>query len=95
MNTAPRKCFKATDAYPASEVTATMASALAIGSILFKDKDLNYSNILLDGALKTFKFANDYKGNYSSWFVDESIIYSSSYWDELIESACLLYLATL
>lgn len=70
MNNAKWKCFKVTDATPGSEVTANMASALAIGSILFKDKDLSYSNKLLDIAIKTFQFAETYKGNYGDYIPD-------------------------
>ena len=68
MSKADRKCFKATDANPATEVTATMASALAIGSILFKDIDLAYSTKLLVAAQDTFSFANSFKGSYHNWF---------------------------
>ena len=44
MSTFNRKCFKVTDIAPGSDAVATMASALAVGSILFKDKDPVYSN---------------------------------------------------
>lgn len=96
MNTKPRKCFKVTDTTPGSEVTANMASALAIGSILFKFKDLNYSNTLLDKAKKMFQFAETYKGNYSDWITEADQNFPSyEYWDELIEAAAILYKATL
>ena len=96
MNTAKRKCFKVTDTKPGSDVTANMASALAIGSILFKEKDLNYSNKLLDIAIKMFKFADDYKAAYINSVPDANANYASyEYWDELIEAAVILYKATL
>lgn len=47
-----------------------MASALGLGSILFKEVDPNYSQMLLEYAEKLFTFGDTYKGKYSDSIQD-------------------------
>ena len=90
-----RKCFKVTNTAPGSDATASMASALAVGSILFKNVNPVYSSKLLDYAKKIYTFAETYLGVYSNQIPSEYTIYpSSDYWDDLAEASGLLYKAT-
>jgi len=76
-----------------SEVAASMAAALASGSIVFKD-DATYSNKLLDKAKKIYKFAQEYKGNNGYTAANGFYTSFSGYNDELAWGAIWLYKAT-
>lgn len=69
-STTTRTCYVLTDQKPGTEVAAGMASALGLGSILFKDEDPNYSSMLLEYAEKLYTFGNTYKGKYSDSIQD-------------------------
>ncbi|XP_059173955.1 endoglucanase 4-like isoform X2 [Physella acuta] len=88
--TMARPCKKVDVAHPGSDVTAGTAAALAVGSLVFKDKgDTAYSTQLLTAAESLYKFANDYKGLYQT-----NTYGSTSYKDELCEAGVWLYRAT-
>ncbi|KAH9505669.1 hypothetical protein Btru_055467 [Bulinus truncatus] len=88
--TMARPCLVASVAHPGSDVAGETAAALALGSIVFKDKgDTAYSNQLLTAAQSLYKFANEHRG------IAQAHTYaSSSYKDELCVAGLWLYRAT-
>ena len=60
MSSYERKCFKVTDTEKGGDAVSSMASSLAGGSILFKDKNPNYANRLLEIAIKMYTYAEAY-----------------------------------
>ena len=95
MSDKKRKCIKATNNAPASDAIGSMASALAIGYLLFKDKDTIYANDLLDIAKKMFTFAETYLGLLGTIVPSEYSYHGSGgLYDQLAEAAGLLYKAT-
>lgn len=72
-----------------------MSAALSSGSILFREKDSIYADWMLETSKKLFKFAVNYRGNYSHSIPDAARKYrSAGYYDDLCEAAALLYMAT-
>ncbi|KAL3861005.1 hypothetical protein ACJMK2_007098 [Sinanodonta woodiana] len=91
----PRPAYKVTKNQPGSDVAGETSAALAAGSIAFRDKDLQYSNTLLNAAKTLYLFADTYRGKYSDAIQDAAQFYSSSgYNDELTLAAVMLYKAT-
>ncbi|KAH6804322.1 glycosyl hydrolase 9B15 [Perilla frutescens var. frutescens] len=88
----PRTLYKITSSSPGSEVAADAAAALAATSILFKQRDSNYSARLLRHAKLLFKFADEYRGSYKG----SCPFYCSysGYQDELLWGAAWLYKAS-
>jgi hypothetical protein len=76
-----------------SEVAGDMASALASGSILFRDDPI-YSATLLDKAKKLYRFAEEYQGNNGYTAANGYYTSYSGYNDELAWGAIWLYKAT-
>ena len=94
--TTSRPCYKVDSTHPGSDVAGEAAAALAASSIVFKEKDKAYSNILLQHAKGLYTFAKKYQGKYSDSIPDAAKYYRSwsGYNDELIWSAAWLYKAT-
>ncbi|KAJ4777040.1 Endoglucanase [Rhynchospora pubera] len=64
MDTA-RTVYNVTADRPGSEVAGETAAALAAASMVFKETDTEYADMLMAGARKAFDFADTYKGAYS------------------------------
>ncbi|KAH3706397.1 endoglucanase A-like [Dreissena polymorpha] len=80
---------------PGSDVAAETASALAIGYLVFKDRDTTYANQLLNTAKNIYDFAYNYRGLYSNYIPDAARTYGSGgYEDELTQAGVWLYRAT-
>ncbi|KAL9668352.1 hypothetical protein QQ045_002732 [Rhodiola kirilowii] len=74
-----------------SDLAGEMSAALAAASIVFKD-DALYSEKLVNGSKKLFKFAREKPGRFS---VGAKPTYNSTnYWDEIMWGGTWLYLAT-
>ncbi|KAL1569940.1 Esterase/lipase/thioesterase [Salvia divinorum] len=96
MDTA-RNVYKVTSQSPGSDVAAETAAALAAASIVFKDGDPFYSNMLLKTAMEVFDFADRYKGAYSDSLgsvVCPFYCSYSGYHDELVWGASWLHRAS-
>lgn len=92
-----RPSYKVDAANPGTEVTAETAAALAASSLVFKESDAAYSNLLIKHSKELFAFADStfYK-KYSQAIPDAHGFYQSfSGWeDELVWAAIWLYKAT-
>ncbi|KAM0934620.1 putative cellulase [Dioscorea sansibarensis] len=64
MDTA-RTVYMVNEAKPGSDIAGETAAALAAASMVFRSLDNEYSETLLQNAVRVFKFADDYKGAYS------------------------------
>ena len=60
---------------PGSDCAGETAAALASASVLFKDTDPDYSNLLLQHARDLFNFADTYRGIYSNSIPDAAKFY--------------------
>ncbi|KAL6502369.1 hypothetical protein OROHE_024647 [Orobanche hederae] len=60
----PRTLYSITSTSPGTEVAAEAAAALAVGSIVFRQVDSNYSATLLRHSKLLFEFADKYRGSY-------------------------------
>ncbi|NJM81018.1 MAG: hypothetical protein HC854_17970, partial [Flavobacterium sp.] len=91
-----RPAYKIDATRPGTELAMETASALAIGSIIFKTEDPAYSATLLTHAKQLYTFGNTYRGKYSDAITDAGNFYRSfsGYQDELIWGALWLYRAT-
>ncbi|XBI48344.1 hypothetical protein VPH35_112109 [Triticum aestivum] len=93
----PRTVYKVDPSHPGSDVAAETAAALAAGSIVFRDADPVYSQRLLDRAMAVFKFADRYRGAYSSSLhaaVCPCYCDFDGYQDELLWAAAWLHKAS-
>lgn len=83
-------------AHPGSELTGETAASMAAASIIFKNDDPAYSNVLLNNAIALYTFAETYKGRYTLSITDAKNYYNSysGYNDELVWGALWLYKAT-
>lgn len=80
---------------PGTDVAAETAAAMAAASLVFKNINTTYSNLLLHHAQKLFTFADTYRGIYSvSIPFVQSFYNSTGYGDELLWAASWLYHAT-
>ncbi|KAL2329368.1 hypothetical protein Fmac_022795 [Flemingia macrophylla] len=61
----PRTAFAVSRDYPASELSAEIAAALAASSIVYRKYHLPYSQRLLKRAIMVFDFADKYRGSYN------------------------------
>ena len=89
--------YKIDEDHPGSDVASQTAAALAAASILFKDDDKNYSDILLKHAIELYDFADNFKGDYCTSVPSMKKYYgvgSDGYYDELAWGALWLYRAT-
>ena len=93
--TEKRPITQVNSSYPGTEVAAETAAALASASLVFKEINLPYSEILLGHAQQLFTFADTYKGSYSVSIPQVGEFYNSSgYGDELLWAGSWLYHAT-
>ncbi|XP_027347965.1 endoglucanase 2-like [Abrus precatorius] len=80
---------------PGTDVAAETAAALASASLVFKEIDFTYSEILLGHAQQLFTFADTYRVSYSVSIPQVGKYYNSSgYGDELLWAGTWLYHAT-
>lgn len=90
-----RPAFKIDPENPGSDLAAETAASLASASIIFRDSDPDYADILLENAIQLYDFADTYRGKYSDSIKDSQTAYASgSYEDELAWGALWLYKAT-
>ncbi|KAI4327722.1 hypothetical protein L6164_020148 [Bauhinia variegata] len=93
--TEERPPIQINSSYPGSEVAAETAAALASASLVFRNINLTYSEILLTHARQLFTFADTYRGSYSVSIPQVQKYYNSSgYGDELLWASTWLYHAT-
>ncbi|PWA41061.1 Glycoside hydrolase, family 9 [Artemisia annua] len=88
-----RTVYKIDKNHPGSDVAGETAAALAAASIVFRTRDPRYSRILLNRAVKVFRFADTYRGAYSdSLFHAVCPFYcdNNGYQDELLWAAAWL-----
>lgn len=92
----PRPAFRIDKENPGSDLAGEAAAALASASILFRDKDPEYSARCLEHAKELFQFADSYRGKYSDSVPDAKTYYQSftGYQDELAWAAAWLFKAT-
>ena len=60
-----RPSFKIDRQNPGSDLAGESAATLAASSIIFREGDPDYSDLLLDNATQLFDFADQYRGKYS------------------------------
>lgn len=91
-----RPVYKLTTQNPGTEPTAEAAAALAAGSIIFRQIDVEYSTALLGHALELFAFADRYRKEYHYSIPEVAKFYKSwsGYNDELCWAAGWLYRAS-
>ncbi|RRT41758.1 hypothetical protein B296_00020864 [Ensete ventricosum] len=78
-----------------TDVAAETAAAMAAASLVFKTRNITYSDLLLQHAEKLFTFADSYRGSYSVSLPQVQNFYNSTgYGDELLWAASWLYHAT-
>ncbi|KAK2355574.1 endoglucanase [Trifolium repens] len=93
--TEKRPLTQVNSSFPGTEVAAETAAALASASLVFKEINLTYSQILLEHAQQLFTFADTYKVSYSVSIPQVGKYYNSSgYEDELLWASSWLYHAT-
>ncbi|XP_008795766.2 endoglucanase 3-like [Phoenix dactylifera] len=93
----PRVAFKIDSSNPGSDVAAETAAALASASLVFKKSDPSYSKLLLNRAIRVFKFADEHRGPYSNGLKNVVCPFYcsySGYQDELLWGAAWLHKAT-
>ncbi|RDX91928.1 Endoglucanase 24, partial [Mucuna pruriens] len=90
-----RPLTQVNSSFPGTEVAAETAAALASASLVFKEIDFTYSEILLRHAQQLFIFADTYRVSYSVSIPQVRKYYNSSgYGDELLWAGTWLYHAT-
>lgn len=91
-----RPSFKVDSSRPGSEVAAEAAAALAAASIVFRERDPAYHDILVYHAIQLFHFADTHRGSYSDSVLAAASFYKSysGYGDELLWAAAWLHRAT-
>ena len=89
--------YKIDTEHPGSDIAGEISATFAAASILFKDDDINYSNILLQHAIDLYDFADTYRGDYCTSVPLMKYFYGvneDGYYDELAWGALWLYRAT-
>ncbi len=91
-----RPSYKIDTANPGSDLASETAAALSAASIVFKNDDPAYSDLLLRHAKELYAFADEYRGEYSNSIQNAAAFYRSwsGFRDELIWGASWLYRAT-
>jgi len=93
--TMSRPAFRINPTRPGSDLAGETAAALAAASIVFRNVNSTYSNILLTRARQLFDFANRHRGRYSDSITEARNFYPSwDFRDELVWAAAWLYRAT-
>ncbi|KAI3744417.1 hypothetical protein L1987_57497 [Smallanthus sonchifolius] len=92
-----RTVYKIDRNHPGSDVAGETAAALAAASIVFRSRDPTYSRILLNRAVKVFRFADTYRGAYSNYLHSAVCPFycdNNGYQDELLWAAAWLHKAS-
>ncbi|CAG2224740.1 E3.2.1.4 [Mytilus edulis] len=90
-----RPAYKIHPGAPGSDAAGNTVAALAIGAVVFKEKDAGYSAKLLEAAKSLYEFAKSNPGIYSNSVPQAKAFYGSSgFKDEMCEAAAELYKAT-
>ncbi|XP_070565348.1 endoglucanase 4-like [Ptychodera flava] len=93
--TMARPAYKVDEHHPGSDVVGATAAAMAAASIIFKDYDADYAEILVEEAMSLYQFAINICGRYSDSVPEAKLIYASRKWgDEVTWAAMWLYKAT-
>uniref|UniRef100_A0A7M5TR51 Endoglucanase n=1 Tax=Clytia hemisphaerica TaxID=252671 RepID=A0A7M5TR51_9CNID len=81
---------------PGSDLAGETAAALAASSLVFKEVDADYSDVLLQHAKELYSFAMDFRGLYHESIPDATEFYKShnGYKDELAWASLWLFRAT-
>ena len=81
---------------PGTEVATEAAAALASASIVFRESDPAYADLLVQHATQLYDFGDQYRGKYSDSVTDAATFYNSfsGYEDELVWGAVWMYRAT-
>jgi endoglucanase len=80
---------------PGSDLAGEASAALSAASIMFREEDSTYSDLLLEHARDLFDFAIEYEGKYSDSITDAAGFYASGgYHDEQLWAALWLFRAT-
>lgn len=93
--TMSRPAYKIDTGSPGSDLAAETAAAMAAGSIVFRNSNQTYADILRNHAKELYRFAEQFPKKYSDSITDAASYYSSSgYNDELVWGAAWLYKST-
>jgi len=94
--TMKRPSFKIDAQNPGSDLAGETAAAMAATSIVFRDTDSDYADILVSHAKDLFNFADKYRRTYDQSITNAANFYRSysGYKDELVWAAIWLYKAT-
>jgi hypothetical protein len=91
----PRPTFKLTKDKPGSDLTGSVTATLALTSIIYRDINKTYSDLLLRHARELFDFTENYRGLWSDSIPSVKPFYTSSHhWDEEILAGLAMYWAT-
>lgn len=95
FGTEPRPTFKLTKDKPGSDLTGSVTATLAFTSIIYKDINKTYSDLLLRHARELFDFTENFQGLWSDSIPSVKPFYTSSHhWDEEILAGLAMYWAT-
>jgi len=91
-----RRLYKIDQNNPGTELAAETSAALSAASVLFKDEDPAYSDLLISHAEELYQFADLYRKNYHHSVPGVSSYYKSwsGFNDELLWGLAWLYKAT-
>ncbi|XP_070565336.1 endoglucanase A-like isoform X2 [Ptychodera flava] len=93
--TMARPAYKLNETLPGTDCVGSTVAALAAASIAFKDRDANYSALLLQEARELYTFAYDFRGNYGNSIPEAATVYAStSFGDDITWAAMWMYHAT-
>ncbi|XP_070565202.1 endoglucanase E-4-like [Ptychodera flava] len=94
--TMERPAYQVNTSVPGSDVAGDTSAALAAASIVFRDHDPDYADLLLNESRVLFDFADNYRGYFRECLPDGKGIYvsGSNYHDEIAWAAIWLYKAT-
>ena len=70
-----RPSYKITSSAPGSDLAGETAAALAAASMVFRDSDPSYADLLLSHASQLYQFANQYRGMYHDSITDAAQFY--------------------
>ncbi|XP_020096917.1 endoglucanase 19-like [Ananas comosus] len=94
--TTSRQAYRIDAEHPGSDLAGETAAAMAASSLVFRQSNPAYSNLLLDHAKQLFNFADKYRGKYDGSIIVAQRYYQSfsGYGDELLWAAAWLHQAT-
>lgn len=91
--TGPRLCYKVSPGKHATDLYSSMSSAFSAASIIFRNSDVDFSNLLLSKAESLYKLAIDSpKDSLKTHFPNLFVKYNGSgeVWDELFKAGLML-----